>query len=140
MKKCLLFSFFLLSLLTEKNVFAQKNSKTATIWFLRNKSLIGSILECNVKVGNQKPFSLYVGQSAKFTVFSKGRVVITTNIAGRTQEEWLEVEPGKDYFYKININKKKYLSLVELPEKEDWTNSPKHTLEEDSKYPINEKE
>lgn len=130
----------LISLITF--LFLQENahSQTSTIWFLRSKSMIGSAVGCDIKIGNQKPFKLQVGQSAKFSVQSKGRVVITASIlgiGGRVEEEWLEVEPGKEYFYKINVNKKKFFYLEEKPEKEDWTKKPKLVLEEDAKYPIN---
>lgn len=133
-QKVIILNVLLFGLLTGV-VKAQTDTNSSTIWIVRSKSLVGIMVPCPVKVGNQKSFTLQNGQAAKFTVHSKGRVVITAGFYN--EEEWLDVEPGKEYFVYLKISAKKVITVGEKPKKEeDWMTSPKFVFEEDMKYPI----
>jgi hypothetical protein len=133
--------FILFILLLIENAKAQQSS----IWFYRSNTLAGSLCGMQVKISNQKPFVLYNDQSAKFNLNYNGRVVITTMttdcLGSVTSEEWLEVEPGKEYFIELKNKIKNIINIVTQPKSvEKWTSEPKYILEEDKKYPIKSNE
>lgn len=124
-------------------LFASVISKAqqSTIWFYRSNTAVASWCGMQIKISNQKPFVLYNDQSAKFNLNYNGRVVITTmttDCGGSINtEEWLEVEPGKEYFIELKNKLKNIINIVAQPKSvEKWTSEPKYFLEEDKKYPI----
>jgi hypothetical protein len=115
-------------------------AQSSTIYFYRPKNFFGRAVGTQIKVGNQKTFSLENNESAKFTLNSTGRVVITAGPGpmGVTSEEWLKVEAGKEYFFEFHITKKNGLVLIDKPkELPKWASNPSYNLVEDKEYPIN---
>ena len=138
MKKINIFLPFIISVFLTTQLYAQ----SSTIYFFRPKNFFGRAVGTQIKVGNQKTFTIENNESAKFTLISSGRVVITAGPGpmGVISEEWLKVEPGKEYFFEFHINKKSGLSLIEKPKNSpEWVTNPKYSLTEDKEYPINKK-
>jgi hypothetical protein len=125
-------------------LFASVISKAqqSTIWFYRSNTWVASWCGMQIKISNQKPFVLYNDQSAKFNLNYNGKVAITAMMTDGcvgtvTSEEWLVVEPGKEYFVELKNKSKNIINIIAQPKSvEKWTSEPKYFLEEDKKYPI----
>lgn len=141
MKKITLFIFLFFSSQCLK-------AQDATIWFYRPSKAMFNMLGIQIKISNQRPFILKPGKTVKYTIHSSGRVIIDLSVYGQGsafEEQWLIVEPGKEYFFEIDQNQiqptreLEWLKKVENPQKETWSGILETSLEEDINYPILDK-
>jgi hypothetical protein len=120
-------------------------AQDATIWIYRPSKVPYNILGESIKISNQLPFILIPGKVVKYQLHTSGRIVISLNVYGQASaydEQWLLVEPGKEYFFEIDHKQiqptrpTEWLKMVQNPNIEEWKRNLEQTLEEDRNFPI----
>ena len=123
----------------------QAQAQDATIWIYRPSKIAFNLIGESIKISNQLPFILIPGKVIKYQLHTSGRIVISLNVYGQAsayEEQWLMVEPGKEYFFEIDHKQiqparpTEWLKLVQNPNIEEWKINLDKTLEEDKNYPI----